>query len=61
MPKHTALALGIVFLLAGIVLILFGELAIGIALVVVSAAFDTMFAFALRREHEDAASRSGSR
>ena len=50
MPKHTALALGIAFLLAGVALIAFGQLAIGLVLVVVSAVLETMFVFALRDE-----------
>ena len=51
MPKHTALALGIAFLIAGVVLIVFDQLVFGLALVAISAAFETLFAFALAEEH----------
>ena len=50
MPKHIALALGIAFLLAGVALIVVGQLVMGLALFVISAVLETRFIFALRRE-----------
>ena len=52
MPKYTALALGAAFLIVGTVFIVFDQLVVGLAFVAVSAAFDTMFVFAVRAEHQ---------
>ena len=58
MPKSAWLAFGTVLAVGGIALMLFNHLWAGVAMIVVSCAFDLLFVKALHDEHKQRTGRS---